>query len=145
MTKIKTNERFDNLTNFDISTHYKDEEFYFMRSDFLSAFAYWIITQSPYDTPNITSALEAFGKYVARRVKRKMPEKFTYTELNNFICEDVFETIPEIEELNHPKVSSGAEYENRYNIPHPDFDFIDLGALARNVFFMLLREKITQS
>jgi hypothetical protein len=145
MIEIKGNERFDKLTNSDISTYYRNEEFYFMRSDFLGAFAYWVVAQSPYDTPNIVKALEAFGKYVVKRIEDGVPKKFTYVELCDFICEDVFEALPEIEKLNHPKVSSGVGYENRHNVSHPDFDFIDLCALAKNIFFMLLRERITQS
>ena len=73
-------------------------------------------------------------------------QKFTYVELKGFISGDVFEAIPEIEKLNHSKKPTG-EYVfiDRHSKPHPDYDFIDLGALAHNVFFMLLRESITQS
>ncbi len=145
MNEIKTNDRFDKLTNLDISTHYRDREMYFMRSSFLGAFAYWVVAQSPFDTPDITKALEAFGEYVCEKIKDGIPERFTYDELKKFINEDVFESIPEIEKLNHPAVSSGAGYENRHNKMYPEYDFIDLGALARNVFYMILRENITQS
>lgn len=133
------------LTNRDISENHRDGEYWFMRGDFLGAFAYWVVKQSPYGTPDITAALTAFGKYVSERVKLGMPEQFTYDELSDFISEKIFESIPEIEALNHPKVSSGAGYENRHRKMHPDYDFIDLGALARNVFYMILRESITQS
>ena len=144
MNEIKTNERFDRLTNLDISTHYRGNDYYFMRNDFLGAFAYWVVSQSPYDTPDITKALEAFGGYVNEKIKDGIPKRFTYDELRRFINEDIFESIPEIEKLNHPKANVGVGYENRHKNPHPDYDFIDLGALARNVFFMLLRESITQ-
>ena len=136
--------RFDRLTNRDISIYYRDREYWYMRSDFLGAFAYWVVAQSPYDTPDITSALEAFGEYVSKRIADGEAEKFTYNDLSQFISDAVFESIPEIEKLNHPKVSSGSGYDNRHSEPHPDYDFIDLGALARNVFYMLLREAITQ-
>lgn len=116
-----------------------------MRSDFLGAFAYWVVSQSPYDTPDILSPLQAFGAYVSERVADGLPKKFTYDELSDFISEKVFESIPEIEALNHPKVSSGAGYENRHTKMHPDYDFIDLGALARNMFYMILRQSITQA
>ena len=145
MEEITTNERFDRLTNLDISTHYRNLECYLMRSDFLGAFAYWAVAQSPYDAPDITKALKAFEKYVAAKIQDGMPEKFTYAELQEFIHEDIFESIPEIEALNHPRISTGAGYANRHNEPHPDYDFISLGALAKNVFYMLLREEITQS
>ena len=134
------------LTNLDISTNYRDREYWFMRSDFLGAFAYWVVAQSPYDTPGITPALKAFGEYVAKRIKDGIPEKFTYTDLQEFINEKVFESIPEIKKLNHPKIDIGQQinFSDRYSKSKPDYDFIDLGALARNVFYMLLRESITQ-
>lgn len=128
------------LTNRDISENHRKGEYWFMRGDFLGAFAYWVVKQSPYDTPDILSALQAFGSYVSKRIADGQPEKFTYDELSDFISEKVFESIPEIEVLNYPKISSG-----RHKKMHPDYDFIDLGALARNVFYMILRESITQS
>ena len=133
------------LTNLDISTNYRDREYWFMRSDFLGAFAYWVVAQSPYDTPDIMPALKAFGEYIALRIRDGIPEKFTYAELQEFINEKVFESIPEIKKLNHPKIDVGQKINfcDRYSKPKPDYDFIDLGALARNIFFMLMRESIT--
>lgn len=132
------------LTNLDISQNHRDREYWFMRGDFLGAFAYWVVAQSPYDTPDITKALTAFGEYVAKRIKKGIPEKFSYIDLKLFINEQVFESIPEIEKLNHAKISAGPIYEDRYTNPHPDCDYIDINALAKNVFYMLLREQITQ-
>lgn len=145
MGEIKTNDRFERLTNLNISTHYQDGEFYFMRSSILGTFAHWVVVQSPYDTPDITRPLEAFGKYVAKRIKKETPEKFTYAELSEFICEDIFEAIPEIEALNHPKFRSEEGWRDRHTSLHPGYDFIDLGALARNIRFSLLREYITEA
>jgi len=136
---MKTNERFDRLTNLDISTHYRDTEFWLMRGDFLSAFAYWVINQSPYKTPDISSPLSAFDGYLAFIFPDDLPKKFTYDEVKKVINEEAFEAIPAIEELNHPKKEGGIKQSD------PDTDFIDLGALARNVFYMILREYITQS
>lgn len=148
MEVITTNDRFDRLTNLDISTHYSDGEYWFMKSDFLGALAYCVVVQSPYDTPDIAGALKSFDEYLgAKFTKSDRPEKFTYTELQSFINEDVFESIPEIEKLNHRKNGNNNKYGfcSRYDQPDPDDDFIDLGALARNVFYMLLREQITQN
>ena len=132
------------LTNLDIANNYKDKEFWFMRSDFLGAFAYWAVAQSPYDTPDIMPALKAFAEYLSAKIKEN-PVKFTYTELQEFINEKVFESIPEIEKLNHPKIDVGQKINfcGRDFEPKPDYDFIDLNALARNIFFMLMRENIT--
>ena len=142
----KTNERFDKLTNLDISTHYRDREYYFMRSDFLGAFAYWVVAQSPYDAPDISKPLEAFCRYISIKIEDDVPFKFTYDELQDMISEDVFEAIPEIERLNHAKIEIAGfmASSSRYHKTKPDYDYIDLGALAHNIFYMLLREEITQ-
>jgi len=145
-TEITTNDRFDRLTNLDISTHYRDREYWFMRSDFLGAFSYWVVAQSPYDTPDISKALGAFSEYVAKSIDTGIPKSFSYDELLSFVNEDVFESIPEIEALNHRKNGrDGMGFCSRFDQPSPDDDFIDLGALARNIFYMLMRESITQS
>ena len=141
------------LTNNDISILHRKRTYWIMRGDILGAFAYWAVKQSPYYIPNISKALYAFNKHLDETFKypedaqfqhSEMPREFSYEELSALIHEDVFEKIPEIEILNHPKVSSGEEFNNRHNVYHPDFDFVDLGALARNVFYMVLREIITQ-
>jgi len=133
------------LTNLDISTNYRDKEYWFMRSNFLGAFAYWAVAQSPYDAPDITPALKAFSEYIGNRIKENIPEKFTYEQLQEFINEKIFEGIPEIEKLNHPKIDIGQtiNFCGRDFKPKADYDFVDLSALARNIFFMLLRESIT--
>lgn len=145
--KEKIMARFDRLTNLDIATHYQDREYYFMRSDFLGAFSYWAVAQSPYDTPDITDALKAFGTYVAKKIKDGIPERFTYNKLAEFISKDVFESIPAIEKLNHAKIEKYGfiASSSRFHKTKPDYDYIDLGALAKNIFYMLLRENITQA
>jgi hypothetical protein len=143
---ITTNDRFDRLTNLDISTHYRDKEYWLMRSDFNGAFACWVVKQSPYDTPDITSALNAWDAYVQTKIPdSQMPVKFTYQELNDFITEGTLGSIPEIEILNHRKNGNESPigFCSRYDQPTPDDDFIDLGALAKNIFYMILREAIT--
>ncbi len=146
MTELETNDRFDSLTNRDISTHYRDKDYWFNFSDFMGAFSYWVVAQSPYVAPDITEPLRAFGLYLETQFQDpNLPEQFSYDRLSKLIHEDTFESIPEIERLNNCLISHGAEYDDRHNNPSPDFDFIDLGALARNVFYMLLREHITQN
>lgn len=139
--EIKINDRFDKLTNLDISTHYREREYYFSKRDFLSALGYWIITLSPYYTPNISKALEAFDREIQLLFAKTDFKKFTYDELKEIVSDKVFERIPEIEIFNHSKIDTGLLY--NFN-SKPAYDFIDLGALARNVFYMMLREKITQ-
>ena len=136
------------LTNSDISANYREKEYWLMRSDFMGAFAYWVVAQSPYEAPDISKALKAFSNHINKKIQDDIPLKFTYDELNEFISEEVFESIPEIEALNHPQIDSGGTekkylFVSRYDSKiEPDYDFIDLGALARNVFFMILRNQI---
>lgn len=145
--KIKTNDRFDKLTNLDIKTHYRDKKFYVSRQDILSSLAYWLTFQSPYDAPDIWEAIINFNEYLLNNVfsvnEAIINKDFSYDELKKVINTKVFESIPSIEKLNDPKISSGKGYKNRHIKYSPDYDFIDLDALARNVFFMVLRNYIT--
>ena len=120
---------FEQLTNRYISINYSDIELYVLPSDFLGAFAYWVVAQNPNDNLiDINPSLLAFKEYVfSQFVNPSIPEKFTFKLLQDIISEDVFEKIPAILDLNKLKP-----------------DFIDLSALARNVFYMILREHITQ-
>jgi hypothetical protein len=143
---ITTNDRFDRLTNLDISTHYRKRIMWLSKSSFLGAFAYWVVVQSPYDAPDITPALKAWDKHLNKIfLNSNMIVEFTYEKLSNAITEDVFASIPEIEKLNHRKNGRiGPGFSSRYDSPDPDDDFIDLCALAKNVFYMIMRENITQ-
>jgi hypothetical protein len=133
------------LTNRDISMQYQSTKFYFMRSDFLGAFAYWVVAQSPYDNPTITKALNAFCVYVSDKIEHGGVKDFTQKELNDFINSDTFENIPEIEILNHRKNGrDGMGFASRHDRPTADDDFIDLSALARNITYMMMRNQITQ-
>ncbi len=130
------------LTNKDISENYRDVEMYLMRKDFTGQFANWVVQQSPYACPDITAALVAFDAYVLEVMAGEEVKKFTYDELNDIITEAAFERIPAVLALNVAKVTSGAGYRNRHNRPQPDYDFIDLGALARNIFYSIVRNHI---
>jgi len=146
--QIETNDRFDGLTNLDISTHYRDTDFYFSKSDFLGAFTYWVVVQSPYDTPDIEDALNAFNMYISVFIfKEDDIVNMKFNKLTKLISGEVFETLPQIEKLNHPKIDTGNDFlfVDRYSNTVPDYDFIDLGALARNIVYMLMRDYITQS
>lgn len=148
METIKTNDRFDRLTNLDISTHYRGLEYYLMEGDFFGAFSYWVVKQSPYNEIDPV-VLKAFKNYISNSVfkgSEGMPKKFTYDELTKVVNEKVFESIPEIEKLNHAKIEQPGfiASSSRYHDTKPEYSYIDLGALARNIFYMLLREVITQ-
>ena len=129
MEEITTNDRFDRLTNLDISTHYSDIELCVCLSSLSAAFAYWVIAQNPNKRLiDIRPSLREFNEYVAESFENpKLPQKFTYQELQELIDADELAKLPEVLALNELKP-----------------DFIDLHALARNVFYMILREHITQ-
>ncbi len=100
-------------------------------SNLLASFAYWVVAQNPNKyLIDIRLPLQAFERHMAPAFKGLLlePAKFKYQELRDMINEKEFGKIPEILALNEMKP-----------------DFIDLGALARNVFYMILREHITQN
>lgn len=136
------NAAVQSLTNLDISENYRDVEIYMMRKGFTGQFARWVVEQSPYDVPDITEALRAFNDYVTVLMGVETVKKFDYEELNILISEQAFEKIPAVLALNVAKISSGPVWVDRYTTPNPDCDFIDLGALARNIFYSIIRHHI---
>lgn len=122
-------EKTHTLHNVDISENYRDQVFHLMLSDFTGAMAYWLVAQESNIDLDIKKPLDAFTKYLKQKYFRKKDtvKEFTYDQLNNLIDEDLFIAIPELMELNEMEPN-----------------FYDLGALARNVFFMICRNCITQ-
>ncbi len=122
-------EKTFSLTNREIAKNHSEATFHLMLSDFRGAMAYWLVAQESKIDLDIKRPLDAFTKYLKQKYF-KNPDAvkvFTYDHLNNLITEDLFIAIPEIMELNEMEP-----------------DFYDLGALARNVFYMICREQITQ-
>ncbi len=130
------------LTNRDISEQYRGEVVLMMRKGFTGPFASWVVQQSPYEVPDITEALRGFNDYVTELLDGEIVKRFTYDELNVAITEEAFEKIPAVLALNVAKIGSGPVYVSRFTQPNPDCDFIDLGALARNVFYSIMRHHI---
>jgi hypothetical protein len=118
------------LTNKEISESFKNETFHLMLSDFTGAMAYWLAGNQHRANIDIDKPLKAFSEFLQQKYFTTYDhvEVFTYEQLNIIISEDVLIAIPELLELN--KI--------------PSKDFYDLGALARNVFYMICREQITQ-
>lgn len=138
------------LTNLDIDIEYSNsnKKFLISKKDILSALAYWIVRQSPYNNPEVSPALGAFDQRLSDYVfmEEDSFREFSYDELRNLINEHVFASIPEIRIFNDAKIKTDAPFlcVDAYHTINPDYDFIDLTALARNVFFTILREIITQ-
>jgi hypothetical protein len=126
---IKDKSKFQ-LTNRDIAANYLDDKFHLMIDDFKGAFACWATKQNSNETYGIIAdATQAYANFLQ---KKYFKSKDTVVEMDcNLIKrltdEDLFIAIPEILALNQMKP-----------------DFIDLGALSRNVFYHILREQITQ-
>lgn len=126
---IKDKSQFK-LTNADISANYLNEKFHLMINDFKGAFACWATRQNPNETYGvIADATQAYTKFLQQRYFKT---KDTVVEMDcdlikKLTDEDLFVAIPEILALNEMKPN-----------------FIDLGALSRNVFYHILREQITQ-
>ena len=116
------------LTNRDISHNFRDIKLWLMPSDFLGAFAYWVAAQNPNNTFMVDKSLKALFKHVKPEFGNlEIPEMFTYEKLSRVISENAFKNIPDILALNEMKP-----------------DFIDLGALARNIFYMIIRITIQE-
>ncbi len=143
-TPNETNTNYHKLTNLDISTHYKERVYWLLPSDFNAAFAYWVVAQSPYLAPAVDEALIAFSEYVECYFDNpSLPQRFTYFQVQDILTEETLFSLPTVALLNERKNGrKGMGFFSRYDQPQPDDDFIDLGALARNVFYMVLREQI---
>lgn len=119
------------LTNREVSLYYKNQKFSLTNNDFISSFAYWVAMQGN-DKTEIQKAVNSFRKYISENVfihesslhiNDIFIDEFTYDQVEKIVSETEFEKIPEIMALNQTKP-----------------DFIDLCALSRNVFHMILRE-----
>ncbi len=134
------------LHNIDIAEKHKETEFLLMQSDFMGAFAYWVVVQSPYPTPDIGEPLKGFYRYISGKVADGEVKKMTQKEIWEVLSDEVFESIPEVEKLNHAKIEREGfiASSSRYHKTKLDYDYIDLGALARNIGYMLMRQRITQ-
>lgn len=116
------------LTNRDIHENYMNIEMYINKAELLSAFSYWILFQNPYIEKGVDRAIKAYNKFLNTKfTEEEQVIKLNPEELKSYVSSDLFESIPEIFKLNQTKP-----------------DFIDLGALSHNIFYMILRLEITQ-
>lgn len=114
--------------------------YYFLNiKEVMGTVAMWAIRQSPYHCPeNLEIVMECISNSIE-------PEKFifdTFFEIHpdylyNWINKTL-KSIPEVISWNHSKKKRTlADLESK----DPDFDFIDLDALVRNVYLTLKREE----
>lgn len=106
--------------------------------DILGTFAMWAVKQSPYAAPeNLMECISDLKHWVEQDFDFSDMgfTKKTIEELRAYL-EEVFEKIDSTAKLNVPKKDSGSIMQgssSRYHTTKPDYDFIDLGALARNI------------
>ncbi len=123
------------------------KEMYLHRNTILGAFAKWITRQSP-KIENIAPLLQIVDGELAIREEGHGVTKFqNKSHLKSFLYDLIFTT--PIKELNVSEWSrkSGTEqgnvYVSRYFYPKPEYDFVDLDALLRNIFDELVGEEET--
>ena len=56
------------LTNRDISEQYRETVFHIMKHELLGELACWLIRQSPYDTPDISKAIEGYNEFLSKKL-----------------------------------------------------------------------------
>lgn len=115
-----------------IRNEYPNSVFYLMKRDFTSAFIYSLVElhSKTYTLAfELIPAIEAFAEYIDTFFPTKV-EKFIIKDLDFMINENAFCMIPNIHKLN---ITSPADTSS----------FIDLGALASNIKFVVLREALT--
>lgn len=119
-----------------------NKTFYTSKSHVLGAIAQWAVRQSPYDVPeNLDVVLHKAATNLTPFFTKEF-ESMTYQGIQDMV-RDALRTIPEYLAWNERKNGSQSLYKfvSRYGGDEdPDDDFIDLGALERNVANSIIRE-----
>jgi hypothetical protein len=117
------------LTNKDIADQYSNTSIHVTIDDFAGAFACWATRQDEsHSYQLVAKAIEAYVKWVNSLLfTQKKCVLITPKELAEYTSESNFISIPEVFALNQKNDG-----------------FVSLGALSRNVYYHIMREKITQ-
>lgn len=121
-------------------------ELWVFSSDIVGAVALWAVKQSPYAVPdNLETVLKALHEIVRPSFNEVDMRKFsTIDEIEGFVSASL-RVIPEYMAWNERKNGNDAAFKftSRYDGPgNPDDDFIDLGALERNVAMHITQQCI---
>lgn len=113
--------------------------------DVCGALVKWAVRQSPYLVPDNLG--EAAKQFADNFVVGLLPDDDEYFRTNcsalGRLVYQTFEKCPLIQAWNSPKVGNHTiAFVTRYSEPSPDYDFIDLDALARNVAHDLTMEAV---
>ena len=115
---------------------HNSENMILSKDDIVGTMAMWAVKQSPYICPDdLKKAVIDLQEYISLNLKFSNMG-FTYISIENlrrFLC-NAFEKINIIEKWNKPKKGyHDFVFLSCYNEVYPDYDFIDLHALARNI------------
>lgn len=119
-----------------------NSEKYFSLSHILGAFSMYAIRQSPYTCPeNLGSAIEQLEIRLRDRLDF---DKYEFCSVScrsiHVLLEDLFQEVPMIMAWNKKKIEGHNCVSSDHPDWNPDFDFIDLGALARNISHVMISE-----
>lgn len=110
--------------------------------------AMWAVRQSPYVCPdNMTQALAALEDNLSQHFERLLNGfkllRITHRNLHTML-EEAFTDIPEILSWNNPKKEQKSPLDGRdkHGLILPEYDFIDLYALARNIANSTIEESV---
>ena len=138
----------DRITYHDMSkVNVEDEkEFFINLSDVCNVFLRWAVQQSPYEWPdNLQTAFFKLKAYLSNHFMCKFGDLvcdwFVQRELDELL-QTAFCAIPEIYAWNSPKAGGNPSFvaHSRYWKVDPDYDIVDLGALAGNITCTVLNE-----
>jgi len=125
-----------------------NKRFLFNKNDIISGVAKWGVAQSPYHRPDkleivLDKLNEIITPFFVEAEKKNLGFiEMTYEEIKDFVFKHTT-SIPEFEAWNEPKIDTGNPFQgssSRYHTTKPDYNFIDLHALARNVANDIIRE-----
>lgn len=119
-------------------------------NDILGQFARWAVEQSPYTCPdNLETAIKSLKERLKEKIEfESIGSDFEYIETTREPLEksifESFESLPVIMAWNVPKKGPEREFyfTSRYDSIKPDYDIIDIHALARNITHSLIKEAV---
>ena len=119
------------------------KQFYFSKKDVLSGFARWGVRQSPYSRPNnLEETLDQLDSIFELEFHGQKYIKMGYEEIKDFLFKNAEKSTAFVK-WNEPKKKSDNPLvgtSSRYWTTKPDYDFIDLYALVRNIANDIIRE-----
>jgi hypothetical protein len=117
-----------------------------LKTDFIAEVIKWGIKQNPFK-----GQLPRSADVIVEKLSKLLPEFIETTNMRAFVS-DTIEQVPEICDWNLSQVEyqqgvkvddergGGFIFVSRYDGPKPEYDFIDIDALKRNIAVSLERE-----